>query len=116
MAKVIKRWKLTNENSSKSFSSIEEFFNHSSSIVVDTATLDRHVENDDTYCTGKLGFLGEDKKHVIIVREFGSEDMADKWKTIREDLGDIDNLITEVEEEVLMNEAYDFNVENEVSE
>ena len=73
--------------------------------------MDNHIENDDTFCTGKLGFLHDDKKHVIIVREFGSHDMYDQWNKKRKELGDIDDLIEEVEMPVKQNEAYDFNVE-----
>ena len=111
MTKVIKKWQLKNADANKTFSSIEEFFNHSSTVDVDTDLMDNHIENDDTFCTGKLGFLHDDKKHVIIVREFGSHDMYDQWNKKRKELGDIDDLIEEVEMPVKQNEAYDFNVE-----
>ena len=111
MTKVIKKWQLNNKGKDKTFGSIEEFSNHSSSVNVDTDVLDNHIENDDSFCTGKLGFLNLDSKHVVIVREFGSADMYEQWNKRRKELGDIDDLIEEVEMPVQRNEAYDFNVE-----
>ena len=111
MTKVIKKWQLRNADETKTFGSVEEFFNHSSSVDVDTNLLDKHIENDDSFCTGKLGFLHDSKKYVIIVREFGSADMYDQWDAKRKELGDIDYLIEEVEMPVKVNEAYDFDVE-----
>jgi len=114
MAKVIKKWQLTNTDKDKSFETVEEFFNHSSSVEVDTEKLNAHIENDDTHCTGKLGFMGNDRKHVIVVREFASADDYDIWNMRRKDLGDIDNLIEETEMKVEDNEEYDFEIATEV--
>ena len=113
MTKVIKKWQLQNADETKTFGSVEEFFNHSSSVDVDTNLLDKHIENDDSFCTGKLGFLDDDKKHVTIVREFGSADMYDQWESKRKELGDIDDLIEETEMKVEKNEAYNFDLGEE---
>ena len=114
MTKVIKKWQLNNTDKDKTFGSVEEFFNHSSSVEVDSAKLNAHIENDDSFCTGKLGFLDDDKKHVTIVREFASADDYDIWNMRRKDLGDIDNLIEETEMKVEDNEEYDFEIATEV--
>ena len=110
MTKVIKKWQLNNKDKDKTFGSIEEFFNHSTSIKVDTNLINAHIENDDSFCTGKLGFLNDDKKHVDIIREFGSADMYDQWVAKRKELGDIDDLIEETEVKVESNEAYEFDL------
>ena len=90
-----------------------DFFNHSSSVEVDTAKLNGHIENDDTHCTGKLGFMSNDRKHVIVIREFSSADDYDIWSTKRKELGDIDNLIEEEEMKIESGEEYDFDVAQE---
>ena len=41
MTKVIKKWQLTNTDKDKSFETVEEFFNHSSSVEVDTEKFTR---------------------------------------------------------------------------
>ena len=97
MTKVIKKWQLKNADETKTFGSVEEFFNHSSSVDVDTNLLDKHIENDDSFCTGKLGFLHDDKKHVIILREFANIEAYNTWHAKRKELGDIDDLIKETD-------------------
>ena len=49
MTKVIKKWQLNNTDKDKTFGSVEEFFNHSSSVEVDSAKLNAHIENDDSF-------------------------------------------------------------------
>ena len=66
MTQVVKKYKLENIDASKTFDSVEDFFNHSSSVEVDSAKLNAHIENDNANSTGKEGILGDDKKHVII--------------------------------------------------
>ena len=113
MTKVIKKWQLTNTDKDRSFETVEDFFNHSCSVEVDTAKLNGHIENDDTHCTGKLGFMSNDRKHVIVIREFSSADDYDIWSTKRKELGDIDNLIEEEEMKIESGEEYDFDVAQE---
>ena len=110
MTKVIKKWQLSNTDKNKTFGSVEEFFNKSSSVKVDTNLLNAHIENDDSFCTGKIAFLNDDKQHVTIVRVFGSIDMYDLWESKRKELGNIDDLIEETEIKIETNESYNFDL------
>tara|TARA_Y100001937_G_scaffold115422_1_gene166171 strand:- start:1280 stop:1603 length:324 start_codon:yes stop_codon:yes gene_type:complete len=97
MTQVVKKYKLENIDASKTFDSVEDFFNHSSSVEVDSAKLNAHIENDNANSTGKEGILGEDKKHVIILREFANVEAYNTWHAKRKELGDIDDLIKETD-------------------
>ena len=97
MTKVIKKWQLNNTDKDKTFGSVEEFFNHSSSVEVDSAKLNAHIENDNANSTGKEGTLSDDKKHVIILREFANIEAYNTWHAKRKELGDIDDLIKETD-------------------
>ena len=97
MTQVVKKYKLENIDASKTFDSVEDFFNHSSSVEVDSAKLNAHIENDNANSTGKEGILGDDKKHVIILREFANIEAYNTWHATRKELGDIDDLIKETD-------------------
>ena len=44
-----------------------------------------------------LIILGDDKKHVIILREFANIEAYNTWHAKRKELGDIDDLIKETD-------------------
>ena len=44
---IAKKWKLTHVDSSKTFGSVEDFFNQSTSAKVDEEIVAKHIEIDD---------------------------------------------------------------------
>ena len=93
MATHIQQWKLTNKNESLTFESVEEFFNKSSSTVINEDNIKLYLNTEATYVLDKYAILSEDKKSVIVVKEFKDTDSYNEWKTKAAELPVIDDLI-----------------------
>lgn len=93
MATHIQQWKLTNKNESLTFGSVEEFFNKSSSAVINEDNIKLYLDTEATYVLDKYAILSEDKKSVIVVKEFKDTDSYNEWKTKAAELPVIDDLI-----------------------
>ena len=93
MATHIQQWKLTNKNESLTFESVEEFFNKSSSTVINEDNIKLYLDTEATYVLDKYAILSEDKKSVIVVKEFKDTDSYNEWKTKAAELPVIDDLI-----------------------
>ena len=106
--KWLKRYKLTNSDASLTFSSVEDFFNKTTSAHVDVKNVTLHTNVDKKWKIKKDSELSEDKKSVIIKREFIDEATHDSWKAEKDALPSIDEGV--IEEEI---EAIDrYNREN----
>tara|TARA_B100001996_G_C18517827_1_gene538060 strand:+ start:416 stop:823 length:408 start_codon:yes stop_codon:yes gene_type:complete len=106
---VTRKYRLTNIDPKKSFADVEDFFNHSSSIVVEPAIIETHIKNDEDHGVIKSAEMDADMKSVIIVREFKDEKVYKSWLEHAEKLEDIDDQVTEQSMDVEPNWAYRFD-------
>ena len=97
MATHIQQWKLTNKDSSLTFGSVEEFFNKSSSTEISEDHIKQHIDNEATYLLDKYAILSEDKKSVVVVKEFKDKNSYDEWKEKTAALPVVDDLINSEE-------------------
>ena len=103
---IAKKWKLTHVDSSKTFGSVEDFFNQSTSAKVDEEIVAKHIEIDDDYGVIKSAELDIDNKSVIVVKEYKDQETYDGWKEEKDKLPTIDEGIKEEELELEPNWAY----------
>jgi len=115
MATHIQQWKLTNVNPTMTFGSVEEFFNKSSSADISEDNINLHINNEATYVLDKYAILSEDKKFVVVVKEFKDTDSFNEWKTKAAELPVIDDLI-ESEEGTFTDELPEAAVINETND
>ena len=93
MATHIQQWKLTNKDDSLTFGSVEEFFNKSSSADISEDNINTHINNEALYVLDKYAVLSDDKKSIVVVKEFRDEDSYNEWKEKAAELPVIDDLI-----------------------
>ena len=93
MATHIQQWKLTNKNESLTFGSVEEFFNKSSSTDINEDNINKHINNEALYVLDKYATLSDDKKSVLVVKEFETEDLYKEWKEKAAALPAVDDLL-----------------------
>lgn len=103
MATHKQQWKFTNKDSSILFGSVEEFFNKSSSAEINEDQINQHINNEALYVLDKYAVLSEDKKSVIVVKEFKDEASYNEWKEKAAALPVVDDLI-DSEEGVFVSE------------
>tara|TARA_B100000035_G_C20868285_1_gene494990 strand:+ start:427 stop:774 length:348 start_codon:yes stop_codon:yes gene_type:complete len=93
MATHTQQWKLTNKDSELSFGSVEEFFNKSSSAEINEDQINQHINNEALYVLDKWALLSDDKKSIVVVKEFKDEASYNEWKEKAAALPVIDDLI-----------------------
>ena len=93
MATHTQQWKLTNKDSSITFGSVEEFFNKSSSAEINEDQINQHINNEALYVLDKYAVLSDDKKSIIVVKEFKDEASYNEWKEKAAALPVVDDLI-----------------------
>ena len=99
--KWLKRYKLTNSDASLTFTSVEDFFNKTTSASVDVKNVALHTNLDDKWKVLKDGELSGDQKSVTITREFIDEDTYNSWKAEKDALLSIDEGVIEEEIETI---------------
>ena len=99
--KWLKRYKLTNSDASLTFTSVEDFFNKTTSASVDVKNVTLHTNLDDKWKVLKDGELSEDQKSITITREFIDEDTYNSWKAEKDTLPSIDEGVIEEEIETI---------------
>ncbi len=110
---IAKKWRLTNQDSSKTFGSVEDFFNQTESVKVDEAVVAKHIAVDDDYGVIKSAELDVDNKSVIVVREFKDEKNYEGWLEEKNSLPVIDKGVNEQELAIDPNWAYKFDSETD---
>ena len=93
MATHTQQWKLTNKDSSITFGSVEEFFNKSSSAEINEDQINQHINNEALYVLDKYAVLSDDKKSIVVVKEFKDEASYNEWKEKAAALPVVDDLI-----------------------
>ena len=99
--KLLKRYKLTNSDASLTFTSVEDFFNKTTSASVDVKNVTLHTNIDKKWKVRKDSELSEDQKSVTITREFIDEDTYNSWKAEKDALPSIDEGVIEEEIETI---------------
>lgn len=79
----------------KTFETVSEFFENDNAGVDDVEALKSHIANDEKYQFSKEATLLDDKKTVIMTRDFETEDVANKWLEARAKLPTIDKNLKE---------------------
>ena len=98
----IQQWTLTNKNESLTFGSVEEFFNKSSSTEISEDDINQHINNEALYVIDKYATLNDDKKSVLVVKEFETEALYKEWKEKAAVLPVVDDLINSEELEAVV--------------
>ena len=79
----------------KTFETVSEFFKNDNAGVDDDEALKSHIANDEKYQFSKEATLLDDKKTVIMTRDFDTEEVANKWLEERAKLSTIDKNLKE---------------------
>mgnify|MGYP003636396355 CR=1 FL=1 len=82
-------------NPNQTYETVSDFFENYNAGVVDTASLEIHIANDNKYQYSRESILLEDMKTVILTREFETEELANEWLVERAKLPSIDKNLSE---------------------
>lgn len=82
-------------NPDKTYEDVSDFFENSNAGVDDVEALKSHIANDQKYQYSKEATLLEDKKTVIMTRDFETEELSNVWLEERAKLPAIDKNLKE---------------------